>query len=128
MVRSKFGRRVVAAIAGTFLLLCQSAGVAHACTPDAPQWSVNVVHEACHDSAPDDGNTTNDDTCQPHCGSQQASTAQAKVNAPEAADLPVLTARLELPAFAAPCDSPVDYSLARAESPPLTIVHCRLRN
>jgi hypothetical protein len=47
---------------------------------------------------------------------------------PAAAELPAFIARVDQPTLTVHCASPADYWLARAESPPLTIIHCRLRN
>ncbi|HSN42376.1 MAG TPA: hypothetical protein VLT92_19565 [Burkholderiales bacterium] len=119
----------MACMVSALLLLCQSAIAAHACVLAVPDRGDSAAHQPCHDAVAESGNTADSDFCQKHCVSQQAMPAAAKIAAIDMAALPMFPARrdpLLLPAYATPAAMPL--TAAPAQSPPLSILHCRLRN
>jgi hypothetical protein len=117
--------RFVACIAGAVLVLCQTAAAAEACMTGAPSSGNSAVEQPCHDSAQKSGQDEHS-ACQTQCLSQRAAPAETKVSVPAATDMPALTVRLDQPLFAAHAAPFPKLLTARADSPPLTILHCRL--
>ena len=116
-------------ILGLLLLLCQAATVAHACILSAPSSSESVTGQPCHDVDSTTDNPAPDDLCQTHCLAQQTVPAIAKLAVLAAADLPPLTTSLDQPYCTAARATPIkELRLTHVKSPPLPIVHCRLRN
>ncbi|MBI4194376.1 MAG: hypothetical protein HY526_04790 [Betaproteobacteria bacterium] len=118
----------MATLAGIILLLCQSTAFVNACTQVVPPASAAAAHESCLDFAPDGKTLAHDSLWQSTCDSQRASIPAVKVTLPAAADLPAVTSRIDFAAFTAFCTSSIDHSLTQAAPPPLTLIHCRLRN
>lgn len=132
MPRFSFTRRLIAGIATAMLLLCQTAMAASACIPAGMQANSAPALESCHQASTggdsvSNGNASNDDACAPNCQSQQATSEFAKVQVYAVADLPLLTARVDLPA-AAHCPVMREPPPTHSASPPLTILLCRLLN
>lgn len=128
MILSSSLRRVVAGVAGMMLLLCQTAIAAHGCILGAPSPSDSVMLQPCHEAESEAGGASEHDLCQAHCLSQQAMPAVDKIPAFAAVDLPALTVRLDQPLPTAYAVLVAASLPARAASPPLIIIHCRLRN
>jgi hypothetical protein len=114
-------------IASAFLLLCQTAAAANACAAAPTHAGEVALAELCHDAVPQPGDA--EGHAQQHsCPAEHASPSFAKLDIPQAANLPGLAVkpvwqraplRMGLSSIAL---------LARAEPPPLTILHCCLRN
>lgn len=126
---SRSARRFRAGIAGGLLLFCQSAIAVHSCALGATGSENNAAHQPCHETAAGSGSSTDHEVCQAHCLSSQAMPASAKFAAYAATDLAAPTARLDQPLSSAACAASIVASrTADVESPPLIIIHCRLRN
>jgi len=117
-------KRLVAAIAGLFFLLCQGLALAQACSLSATQ-SESQNQQPCHSAGePQDSNTA-------------SGQGQCETTSPIASgfsffgidELLALTVRLpDSHLAAAPEPSSFESPLLRIEPPPLRIVHCCLRN
>jgi len=120
-------KRLLAGIASAFLLVCQTAVAAHACALSTAVAGESTLNERCHDAVPQPGNAAGH-AQQHNCPAEYASASLAKLDIPQAADLPGLEVQ---PGW---LRAPVRDGLnsialpARAEPPPLTILHCCLRN
>jgi hypothetical protein len=127
MLLSRRTTRFVAVLAGAFVLLCQTAAAAQACALAPAAADERAFAETCHDAASQSGNAAGH-AQQLNCPAQYASAGFANLDIPQAADLPGLEVQ---PAW---LRAPVRDGLssitlpARAEPPPLTILHCCLRN
>lgn len=127
MTFSRSARRLLAGIATAFLLLCQTAMAAQACAAAAAAAAESASSGHCHGVATQSGNKSGHIQDQ-NCPAGYASANLAKLDIPQAGDVPALEAqprwlwapvRSGLNAVAPP---------ACAEPPPLIIVHCCLRN
>ena len=126
---SRSARRLLAGIASALLLLSQTVVAVEACVAAVPASSTNAAQSTCHESGSPDGSKCVYDTCQSHCMSQHGAPVTASVAVPTTSGLPAMTARLDplLPVeHVAQRAKPL--LAARADSPPLTILHCCLRN
>jgi hypothetical protein len=127
MLLSRRATRFVAVVAGAFVLLCQTAAAAQACALPPAAASESALAETCHDAVPLSGNAAGHAQHQ-NCPAHNASAGFAKLDIPQAADLPGLEVQpvwLRAPVR----DGLTSITpLARAESPPVTILHCCLRN
>jgi hypothetical protein len=127
MLLSRRTTRFVAVLAGAFVLLCQTAAAAQACALAPAVAGEIALAGPCHDAVPQPDNAAGH-AQQQNCPAQSASAGFAKLDIPQAADLPGLEVQ---PGW---LRAPVRNGLssialpARAESPPLTIVYCCLRN
>jgi hypothetical protein len=129
MTPLKSSRRLIAIVATALLLACQTMAVVHACTFGTPYPSTSSAGEPCHDSGNDAGNTTGGNVFETHCQSQHASSAPvAELSILAAIGVQEFTARVDRYAGAIEAVVPAAPRFPRAESPPLTILHCRLRN
>jgi hypothetical protein len=125
MVLTKSAKRLVACIASVFLLSCQAASAAQVCLPSTPPAADSATIEPCHEATHPSGDTQ--EHAQPHgCPAQYASAGVTKIDTPQAVDLPgvdVPPRWISVP----PRDGRLAVAPpARAEPPPLTILHCRL--
>jgi hypothetical protein len=127
MTFSRSGKRLVAGVASAFLLLCQTAMAIETCglTPAVAAESASGGH--CHGIASQPANESGHAQDQ-NCPAGFASASFAKLDIPQAPDLPALAVQ---PGW---LRTPVRNGLitaappARAEPPPLILVHCCLRN
>lgn len=126
MVLSKSLRRLVAGTVAALFLACQGAAVVYARAVDsqpsgAPQGS-------CHEPSQQESKTSGKSDCQANCQSQLNSSSQSFANIYAVTDLPASTVRIDR--FVAIADSalPAEPPLLRIESPPLLVLHSRLRN
>lgn len=132
MFRFGFTHRLIVGIAAVMLLLCQTVMAASACMPAGAQSNSAPAQESCHqastggESGPNNS-PSSDGTCAPGCQSQQATSEFSKVQVYAVADLPLLTAHVDLPA-AAHCPVMREPPPTHSASPPLTILLCRLLN
>lgn len=118
----------MAAAAGMLLLLCQAAVAAQPCMSVAPATAKAVFTQPCHEADSQSGNTAGHGVHEAYCPAQCASASIAKLDVVAPSGIPVLTARLDQPLLVA-CAGPLSVPLtARADSPPLPILHCCLRN
>jgi len=127
MVLSRPTKRLLAGIAAAFLLLCQTAMAAQACGLTSANAGEHAASEPCHESIFGSGEAPRH-TQEQGCPSEYASASFAKLDIPQAADLPALLVqpdRVHTPLLA---NLNAAAPPARAESPPLTILHCCLRN
>jgi len=126
MTFSMPAKRLLAGVASAFLLLCQSAVAAQACALAPAVAGESALAEPCHHAVPQSGNAAGH-AQQQNCPAQYASASFAKLDVPQAADLPGLEVQ---PGW---LRAPVHEGLnsitppARAEPPPFTILHCCLR-
>jgi hypothetical protein len=127
MTLSRPAKRFVAGIASAFLLLCQTAMAMETCglAPAVAAETASSGH--CHGNASQSGNESGHAQEQ-NCPTGYPSAGFAKLDIPQAADFPALDVE---PGW---LRAPVRHDLnpvappARADPPPLTIVHCCLRN
>ena len=127
MLLSRRTTRFVAVLAGAFVLLCQTAMAAQACGLALAASEGSSLSESCHGIVPQSGDAPGH-VQQQNCPSEYASASFAKLDIPQAADLPGLVVQ-PVWLLAAVRDGLISIALpARAEPPPLTILHCCLRN
>jgi hypothetical protein len=126
MTLSKAARRAVVGITAVMTLLCQGTALAHGCAVSAAQPAAVMAHSPCHDAG---GSDSQDPARDAHpCLSEAAASSPALPDIPLLTGLPPLVvhaaairiAETTLPVFGPP---PL-----RGEPPPLTILHCCLRN
>ena len=129
MTLSKAARRVVVGITAVFTLLCQSTALAHACAASSSQPAAAVTHAPCHDTGAGDTQGPANDTHRAQCLSQATSSSPALPDVPLLAGLPPLVVHAAAPGIGEirflPVSEPPPLS---GEPPPLTILHCCLRN
>ena len=127
MTLSRSARRLLAGIAGGFLLLCQTAMAVQACGLAPAAAGEVAAGEPCHGADPQSGDAPGH-ALQQSCSSGFTSAGFAKLDVPQVADLPMLV--LHPASLPAPAHGEVIAVAipARAESPPLPILHCCLRN
>jgi hypothetical protein len=116
-------RRLVAGTVAVLFLACQSAALAQACVTYAPQPGAAGTQLPCHSAG------GGDDTGAPgqnHCENATASASGFSIYG--LADLPAITTHLDRVAAVAGSTVPAEPPLLRIESPPLSILHCCLRN
>ncbi len=123
MFLSKSLRRLVAGTAAVLFLACQGMAIARASTPAFPQSGAGTAQASCHGA----GNNTDDNVYQAQCQSQNASSTLSKA-VYSTTDLPAITVRFEHPLIAVHSVPLAVSPPARIESPPLSILHCCLRN
>jgi hypothetical protein len=127
MALTRSAKRLVACTASVLLLWCQGAAAAQVCVPAAEPAGEIALIAPCHDAAHPSGDAPGQ--VQSHgCSAQYASAGTVKIDAPQAIDLPAL--EIEPRQFPVPSH---DLWIAagppaRATPPPLTILHCCLRN
>lgn len=127
MTFSRPTKRLLATIAGALLLLCQTAMAAQACGP-APAVAGEIASSThCHGADPQSGDAPGH-ALQQTCPSDHATLSFAKLDVPQAADSQAFALHPR-PFRAAARDGLIVAALtARAEPPPLSILHCCLRN
>lgn len=118
---SKALRRLVAGTAAVLFLACQGMAVARASTLAIPQSGAGTAQASCHGA----GNNTDDNDYPAQCQFQNASSTPSKV-VYSATDLPAITVAFDRSVTVVHSALQVAPPLARIESPPLTILHCRL--
>lgn len=127
MVLIRSAKRVVAGIAGVFLLLCQTAALAQACAPAPAVAGESTLIAPCHDAALQSGDIAGH--AQQHaCPAQHASAGVTKIDTAQAVDLTVMEVQPRWLPVPAQDNWTALAPPARAESPPLIILHCCLRN
>jgi hypothetical protein len=117
-------KRLVAAIAGLLLLLCQSVALAQACSLLGVQ-SDQSQSRPCHSTGEQqDANTSSGEK---HC--ESISPVASGFSLFGIDQLPAIVVKFAGGDLAAaPISSPLEPPLLRIEAPPLRIVHCCLRN
>jgi hypothetical protein len=126
MLLSRRVTSFVAVLAGALVLLCQTAAAAQACALAPAAADEIVLAETCHDAVPQPGSAAGH-AQHGSCPAHSASATFAKLDIPQAADLPGLDVQSGW--LLAPVRNGLSsIALARAEPPPLTILHCCLRN
>lgn len=129
MLLSRSARRSLAGIASALLLMSQTVAAIDACAASVPATSANAAESPCHESGPPDGARCVDDGCQSHCVAPQRAPMTASVAVLVTSGLPAIHARLDQPLPGERVARRAKTLLtARAESPPLPIVLCCLRN
>ena len=112
--------------ASALLLLCQSVAVANACMLGMQPAADVAAEQPCHHTAQEPGQDEHG-THQAHCPSEStAASTHAKVSVPAAMDLPALTVRLDQSHFVAHTAPSLQLLTTHPDSPPLSILHCRL--
>jgi len=126
MVLSKSLRRFVACTAAVLFLACQGMAVASAPSPAFAQSGADAAQGPCHGVGGEAGKNAGDG-CPAQCQFQNASSTPSKV-VYSTIDLPAIVVAFDR--FVAVVNSapPVVSWLTRIEPPPLTILHCCLRN
>ena len=115
-------KRLVAAIAGVFLLLCQSIALAQACSLAVPS-DKGQIQQPCHSA--DEQQDTNTVTGQGPC--ETVSPVAAGFTLFGIDELPVIFSAVS-DFTTIPASVSLEPPLLQAASPPLRIVHCCLRN
>ena len=118
----------MAAAAGMLLLLCQAAVAAQACMSVAPATAKAAFTQPCHEAGSQSGNMAGHGVHEAYCTAQYASAGIAKPDVMAPSGIAVLTARLDQPLLVARAGPLLVPLTARADSPPLPILHCCLRN
>ncbi len=126
MVPSKSLRRFAAYAAAVLFLACQGMAVASAPSPAFAQSGAAAAQGPCHDAGGEAGKNAGDG-CLAQCQFQNASSTPSKV-VYSTIDLPAIVVAFDRFVAVANSAPPVVLWLARIESPPLTILHCCLRN
>jgi len=124
MIRSGTLRRLVAGTAAVLFLACQSAALAQACFTTAPQPEAAGAQLPCHSSGDQDG--AGGGSGQNHCDSATASVSGFSIYG--LAELPAITTHIDRIVVVAGSAVPTEPPLLRIESPPLSLLHCCLRN
>lgn len=127
MMLSQSARRHLRAFTVVLLLLWQGAVTAQACAHAAAYADGCATSQPCHVPGAQD-EATGHALHQAHWMAQHVSTGTAKPGVIAAADLPALPVRLDWPAATARAITIAALPAPRAESPPLIILHRRLRN
>ena len=128
MTLSKAARRTLAGITAVVVLLCQSTALAHASAGSAVQPAAAMAHVPCHDAGGNESQGPAPDACQAQCLTQATSSSPALPDIPPLAGLPALvirTAATGIVQTGLPVSEPPPL---RGDPPPLTILHCCLRN
>ena len=128
MTLSKAARRIVAGITAVVVLLCQSTALAQACAGSSAQPAAAMAQPPCHDEGGNDARGPAHDAHPSQCLSQATSSSPALPDIPLLAGLPALvmiSTALRIGETGLPVSEPPPL---RGEPPPLTILHCCLRN
>ncbi len=126
MFLSRLSRQWVVRFAVAMLLACQSVAVVHARVLGTPPPD-NTAAGSCHESEAD--STGGDEQVfSARCQSQNASSTPSGVNVPAADSLPPIVVQAARFAAEIAAALPVDPPLLQVAPPPLSIVHCCLRN
>jgi hypothetical protein len=125
MASSKSTRRIVAGVIAVLYLACQGAALAYARAVDSQQ--SGAAQSACHEPARQDKTTGNSD-CQENCQSQHNSSFPSFASIYAVTDLPAMTVRVDSIVAARDSALPAEPPLLRIQSPPLLVLHSRLRN
>lgn len=130
MTGSRVAKRYTAMLVGVMAILCQTAAVAQACWTGAAAPGTATLHQAapCHDTPADPTGSGKGDMHQVRCPAQNAVTTSPGFDTFHADEmpLPAASAGIQAPDTGrAPARRPLP---SRAESPPLRILHCCLRN
>ena len=125
MVLSKSQRRLVAGTVAVLFLACQAAVVVLARAVDLQQ--PTAASSSCHEPAQEDGKTTGNRDCEVNCQSQLNSTAQF-ANVYAVIDLPAITVHIDRAIIIANSAPLTEPPMLRIASPPLLVLHSRLRN
>ena len=123
---SKSARRFVASAAAVLFLACQGAGVVYAHSTGAP--GSDAAQGSCHDPGEQTGKSANINDCQANCQSPLTSSGSSGLGVLAAADWAVITPRIDRSVTVAGSATSVESLLLQVEPPPLTILHCCLRN
>jgi hypothetical protein len=127
---SRSTRRFVAGAAAVLFLACHGTAIVYAHSNGAPGSSAGVAQGSCHGAGRDADKNTDNSVYQAQCQFQHTSSSSpaSGANIFAAADLPAITARVDR--IVAVADSVLlpEPPLLRVEPPPLTILHCCLRN
>ena len=123
MLLSRSLRRLVAGTAAVLFLACQSAALAQVCFTFALQPEAAGAQMPCHSTG--DGNGAGG-SGQNHCDSATASASGFSIYG--LAELPAITTHIDRIVVVAGSAVPTEPPLLRIESPPLSILHCCLRN
>jgi len=123
MLLSRSLRRLVSGTVAVLFLACQSAALAQACFTTAPQPESAGAQMPCHSAGDGDGTGG---TGQNHC--ENAATSASGFSIYGLAELPAITTHIDRIVVVAGSAAPTEPPLLRIESPPLSILHCCLRN
>jgi hypothetical protein len=126
MRRSRTPRQLIAGIAITLMVFCQSAALAAACVP-APSAGSNVVAPPCHEEYAPGQSSADKGGCTPQCQASLTSPEPSKVDSVMAIMLPLQSA-YTVNAAGVFCAARHKPPLLHATAPPLPIVLCRLLN
>lgn len=126
MAVSRSPRSFVAVLTAVLLLLCQTAFVAQACAhtiaPAAPESNAAPCHEAA-------ANTASPELPAPSmCEAAKALPDAGKVHVVALTDLPAISIAYERASAADAVTLAAQAVRPVCHSPPLSILHCRLRN
>ena len=123
---SRSARRFVAGAAAVLFLAFQGANIVYAHSNGAP--GSDAAQGSCHDSGQQTGKAANTNACQANCQSQLTSSGSSGFGLLAAADLAAITTHVDRIVAVADSAIPVESLLLQVEPPPLTILHCCLRN
>lgn len=123
---STSARRIVAGVAATLLLACQSTATVYASSIDIA--GSDAARGSCHDAGQPAGKTANNNGCQANCQSQLTSSSSSSAGFLAGADLPAITTHIDRIIAVADSAPPAESPTLRVELPPLTILYCCLRN
>jgi hypothetical protein len=125
---SKSNRRAIAHIAAVLVLLCQTTALAYACACGTNQPAATMANAPCHNAGESDAQGPAQDAGQPPCLSQISSPSYSALDASVAPVLPLIVLLVDGFGIDSASSHVAEPRLARNTSPPLTILHCCLRN
>jgi hypothetical protein len=123
---SRLARRFVAGAAAVLFLACQGTAMVYARSAGAP--GSDAAQGSCHDPGQQAGKTATNNACQANCQSQLTSSGFSGAGVLSAADVAAITTRIDRTVSVADSAPPFRSPLLQIEPPPLTILHCCLRN
>jgi hypothetical protein len=126
MTLSLPAKRLLAGIASAFLLLCQTAMATQAWGLVPAVAGESTLSDRCHGVGPQTGDASGH-ALQQTCPAEYASASFAKLDIPQDAELPALAPDPGWLRARARDDLISGMLPARAEPPPLSILHCCLR-
>jgi hypothetical protein len=125
MILSRSLRRFVASSAAALFLACQGIAIVYAHSTGAPGSSAGAAQGSCHDPGQQTGKNASNSACQANCQSQLTSSGISDF---ATIDLPAIATRVVRTIAVADSALPAEAPLLRIESPPLLVLHSRLRN
>lgn len=121
--------RLLVAAAAALFLACQGVAVAKMWTAAAPEAPPEAAMELCSELHGEPrGSSGHDEHCESSCQHAAVSSYKTDTEPPAAVVLPFVTAYGDLAAMRGVAAPAVEYRPLDRAAPPLSILHCCLRN